>query len=271
LSTDAKTGGRRVRGEPRADAPGLPLITVITVTLDAARVLENAIHSVASQSYPNVEYVVVDGGSSDGTLDILRSHEDVVDLWVSEKDAGVYDAMNKGVRLSRGAWILFLGADDLLVDCLATVATHLSDPNTIVYGDVYWKGFHELYAGEFSPWRLLNQNICHQAIFYPRSVFDAYKFDPKYRLCADHFLNIQCLADPRFQLRHVPVLVALYSDAGMSTGGSDAAFARDVKALVREHMPGPVGAAFLARKWVVESLEALGAKRLIKRWLGIRH
>jgi len=267
----ALRGGRRLAGARRTGTPGQPLITVITVTLNARKDLENAIRSVATQSYPNVEYVVVDGGSTDGTIDVLRAHERDIDYWVSEEDRGVYDAMNKAVRLASGDWILFLGADDVLLDCLASIAERLRDPGTIYYGDVHWKGFDEVYAGRFSRWRLLNQNICQQAIFYPRSVFDAYAFDPKYRVCADHYLNIECLADARFRFQYVPVLVAVYSDEGLSTGAVDPAFARDVKALVARRFPLPIAAAFLARKGVVDALAALGAKRLLKRVMGIRH
>lgn len=90
----------------------LPLITVITVVLNGEKYLEETIQSVINQTYPNVEYIIVDGGSTDGTLDIIKKYEDKIDYWVSEKDNGIYDAMNKGLRVALGKWIGFLGSDD---------------------------------------------------------------------------------------------------------------------------------------------------------------
>ncbi|MDH5645697.1 MAG: glycosyltransferase, partial [Candidatus Heimdallarchaeota archaeon] len=89
-----------------------PLVTIITAVLNGVDTLERTILSVISQSYTNIEYIIIDGGSTDGTIDIIRKYEHAIDCWVSESDTGIYDAWNKGVRLSNGEWIAFLGADD---------------------------------------------------------------------------------------------------------------------------------------------------------------
>jgi len=94
----------------------LPLITVITVVLNGEKALEETIKSVISQTYPNVEYIIIDGGSTDGTLDIIKKYEDYIDYWVSEPDKGIYDAMNKGVDLTTGQWINFINAGDRFYD-----------------------------------------------------------------------------------------------------------------------------------------------------------
>lgn len=96
-----------------SDITELPLITVITVVLNGEKYLEQTIQSVINQTYPNVEYIIIDGGSTDGTLDIIKNYEDHIDYWVSEKDKGIYDAMNKGVRVALGSWIGFLGSGDI--------------------------------------------------------------------------------------------------------------------------------------------------------------
>jgi glycosyltransferase involved in cell wall biosynthesis len=90
----------------------LPLISIITVVYNGEKYLEETIQSVINQTYPNVEYIIIDGGSTDGTLDIIKKYEDYIDYWVSEKDRGVYDAMNKGLQLSLGEYITILNADD---------------------------------------------------------------------------------------------------------------------------------------------------------------
>lgn len=90
----------------------MPRITVITAVYNGERFLEQAIRSVLDQSFKDFEYIVIDGGSTDGTLDIIKRYEDRIERWISEPDSGIYDAWNKGVALARGEWIAFLGSDD---------------------------------------------------------------------------------------------------------------------------------------------------------------
>ena len=89
-----------------------PLITIITVAYNAVKDIENTILSVLNQTYPNIEYIIIDGGSTDGTLDIIKKYEDKISYWVSEPDKGIYDAMNKGIVKANGDYLFFLGADD---------------------------------------------------------------------------------------------------------------------------------------------------------------
>ncbi|WP_052812827.1 glycosyltransferase family 2 protein [Desulfonatronum thioautotrophicum] len=105
-------GGLRTQGLFKRSLPDKPLITVITVVLNGAKHLEETILSVLNQTYDNVEYIVIDGGSTDWSLDIIRKYENGIDYWVSEKDKGIYDAMNKGVTTSTGQFISTLNSDD---------------------------------------------------------------------------------------------------------------------------------------------------------------
>lgn len=104
-----------------------PLISVITVVFNGVTTIEDTIRSVIDQSYDNIEYIVIDGGSSDATLDILRKYDDKIDYWVSEKDAGIYDAMNKGIAVAKGDYIGMLNSDDFFADptVLEKIATYL--------------------------------------------------------------------------------------------------------------------------------------------------
>ena len=106
-------GGLRTQGYFKTSLEGKPLITVVTVVFNGEQFLEETILSVMNQTYENIEYIIIDGGSTDGTLNIIKKYENSIDYWVSEYDRGIYDAMNKGIALSQGDFIGFLNADDL--------------------------------------------------------------------------------------------------------------------------------------------------------------
>src|SRR5258707_957655 len=102
---------------PKAEAQGdLPKVTVVTVVLNAVDVLDRTVRSVVDQDYPDLEYVVVDGQSTDGTLTLLHDYRDRIHQFVSERDGGIYEAMNKGAALATGDWVLFMNAGDLFVE-----------------------------------------------------------------------------------------------------------------------------------------------------------
>ncbi|MDP1666443.1 MAG: glycosyltransferase family 2 protein [Methylobacter sp.] len=109
-------GGLRSQGIYKHSLPGKPLITVITVVFNGAETLRDTIESVMKQSYNNIEHIVIDGGSSDATVDILKQHDHIIDYWVSEKDGGIYDAMNKGISLCSGEYVGMLNSDDMFSD-----------------------------------------------------------------------------------------------------------------------------------------------------------
>src|SRR4051812_26350361 len=194
-----------------------PLLSIVTVVLNGAQTLERTLRSVFDQEFEDLEYVIIDGGSIDGSVDIIRKYESRIGYWRSEPDKGLYDAMNKAVRAARGRWILFLGADDELVARLADIAPLLTDPQTVYYGDAYMPRRQVFYDGPFNAYKIMFKNICQQAIFYPRSVFAKYSFETRYRLWADHALNIALYGDSRFRFAYVDRQISLYNDA---TGAS---------------------------------------------------
>jgi glycosyltransferase involved in cell wall biosynthesis len=212
---------------------------------------------VLGQPHPAIEHLVVDGASSDGTVELLRECADPRLRWVSEPDGGVYDAMNKGARLASGDYLLFLGADDRLACDLAVVGRRLMDPRCVYYGDAYWPTRHRLYDGRFGVAKFAIKNICQQAIFYPRAAFAKYAFDPRYRVQADWELNMRCFSDPEFRFEYFPVLVSTYNDLdGMSSRLRDVAMERDYTTLLWRHFP-----AYLA----VPLITAVFAARLARR------
>jgi len=110
---EAMKGGYRLRNQSPGWEAGKPVVSVITVVFNSAGLLERTLTSVLGQTYPNIEYIVIDGGSKDGTVDIIRKHEDRIAYWISEPDRGIYDAMNKGLAAATGDFLWFLNAGDL--------------------------------------------------------------------------------------------------------------------------------------------------------------
>ncbi len=107
-------GGLRNKGFLKESYKDRPLISIVTVVFNSERYLEETILSVINQSYDNIEYIIIDGGSSDGTLDIIKKYENKINYWLSEKDSGIYEAMNKGIDLVTGDWVNFVNSSDTL-------------------------------------------------------------------------------------------------------------------------------------------------------------
>lgn len=242
-----RAGGRRLQAEAGGSQPARPLISVITVTLNAAATLERTIRSVIEQSFDNIEYLIVDGGSTDATLEILSRYDARIDYWISEPDRGIYDAMNKAVGLARGQWLYFLGADDILLDCLSRVAPLLIDSRCLYYGDVYMPVRHRLYRGCFSRLKLAWTNICQQAIFYPRGAFQHDGFNLTYPLQADWEFNMRCQRAGTFRFSYIPILVAIFNDrSGRTAITADERFNADYPVLLQTNFAFPIALGLTA-------------------------
>jgi glycosyltransferase involved in cell wall biosynthesis len=158
--------------------------------------------------------------------------------WASEPDRGVYDAMNSAVRRARGAFVYFLGADDVLLPGFARALDALASERTVYYGDVVLSSSGARYAGPFDAAKLARTNICHQAIFYPRHVFDRRAFDLRFPRLADWAFNMACWSDPELSFHYLDIAIAAYNDAGgMSAAAMDWAFYDAYPELLRRHFP----------------------------------
>lgn len=200
-------------------------ISVITVCFQAAGDLKATAKSVLKQMEADFEYVIVDGGSTDGTEELVKHWADDRILFVSEKDNGIYDAMNKGVRLCHGEYVIFMNAGDVFAasNVLKQVEEKLFDCNAdILYGDYYdvidektqYVSYEKVKANSW--YFLMSKMICHQVIFARRSLLADHPFDLKYRYAADRKWLIQCVKD-KVKLVHVPVAIAIYDREGISS------------------------------------------------------
>jgi glycosyltransferase involved in cell wall biosynthesis len=253
-----------MRGKFQGESkPGNPLVSIITVVKDDEKHLERTIRSVVNQSYDNIEYIIIDGASTDGAVDIIRKYEDSIDYWVSEADNGIYDAMNKGVNFASGDWIYFLGCNDILLDNLSYIAINFKDSNTIYYGDVYYRKLHKIYDGRFNAYKLMLKNICHQSVFYPQKVFGKYSFDQRYKSLADYVLNVKCYGDKDLNFAYLPILVAVFND-DRKKHGIDSEFEKDRKQIIRANFSTQLFSLFCLRFTLVKLLEKVGIKKTLK-------
>jgi glycosyltransferase involved in cell wall biosynthesis len=193
------------------------------------------IESVLSQPEWLYELVVVDGGSTDETLEVIKKFAGRL-RFISEPDRGVYDAMNKGVRMSSGKYVFILGAGDRLREgVLERVAEVLPDGPSFIYGDAYLERHGVTMGGRMEREDFVRTNICQQAIFYERSVFDLLgEFDLKYNVYADWAFNMRCFADPRLDKLYLGFVVADFEGWGISDTQQDAHFVNDFPGLIRK-------------------------------------
>lgn len=196
-----------------------PRFSVVTAVFNGARHLEACLQSVANQVGVDVEQIVIDGGSTDGSLEILRRWSGHLAFWRSEPDAGIADAMNKGIAHATGDWILFVHADDYLAspDALARAVALLEDGIDVASFPVLFGQPGRL---EFTPPRpagwLTNFKLgmCHQGVMVRRSLFERLgAFDLRYRICMDYdFLLRAYRAGVPFRTFREPVLAVMTSD-----------------------------------------------------------
>jgi glycosyltransferase involved in cell wall biosynthesis len=207
------------------EAPG-PLVSVVIPSFNTAGKLETTLASVLAQRADLREVIVVDGGSTDGTLEFLARHASEIRS-ISEPDDGVYDAMNKGWRLARGRYLNFLGAGDRLrAGVIERLAPDFpSNTRTLLYGNAFLHDKQVVWDGEWTPEKFRTRNICHQAIFYGRGVFELLGgFEAQFKVLADYAFNIRCFGDRRIRKVFVDEVVADYEGGGLSSHARDEAF-----------------------------------------------
>ena len=171
-------------------------VTVVTAVLNDAGHIEQTILSVISQTDIEIEYIIVDGGSKDGTLELIGKYKDKISLFISEPDRGVYDAMNKGIKYSTGDFVYFINSGDILLNpsILSKIKLEeLKERNAIIYGNVV-VAYGNIEALEKprpffnSKMKFKGIGICHQSMFFPGELIRNEKYDLSYNIAADYDL-----------------------------------------------------------------------------------
>lgn len=205
-----------------------PKFTIITITYNAARWLERTVVSILSQSYPNIEYLIIDGGSKDGTVDIIKQYAPGIAYWISEPDKGLYDAMNKGLKQATGDYVWFINAGDTLQSAATVqriamkIGKRASLPD-VIYGetsivDAEGKplGMRRLKAPKQLTWKSFRMGmlVCHQSFIAKRTI--APEYDLQYRLSADYDWCIRCLKQAK-SIYNTKMILSNYLEEGLST------------------------------------------------------
>jgi len=200
-------------------------ITILTATFNCERTLEQTISSVINQDYPNIEYVIVDGLSTDNTINIIKKYSQYGIKWISESDTGLYDALNKGVDLSTGDYIQILGSDDSLFNSntISNMVANIEEDTDVLSATVIavdersCKSYicdnthaknKEKYSGGMIP---------HQGMMVRNSVLKKYKFDTRYKISADYKFFLQCYYNDNIKFKFINTPVAFYSNGGVSS------------------------------------------------------
>ena len=184
-------GGLRTKGVHKCSKESLPLISIITVVYNGSAYLEQTIRSVLNQSYSNIEYVIIDGGSTDATLEIIKKYDKEIDYWVSEPDKGIYDAMNKGLKLVTGELVGIINSDDWYeVNTVNNVVAIYQKDTTIglIHGLLrYWKD-DQVYGIVGHAKAFLTQDmISHPTCFVNRDIYNKYGgFNCVFKIAADY-------------------------------------------------------------------------------------
>lgn len=210
-----------------------PYFSIIIPTYYSGNILIDCLESIFQQTYTDFEVWIIDGCSNDHTIEIVKTFQKKYQQLniLSEIDAGIYDAMNKGIDLAKGEWLYFMGCDDKFYSTtiLSLVKNNIElSKCDVLYGNVYSKRLGEKYDGVFDKFKILNKNICHQSIFFKKSIFEKTgKFNLKYKAYADWNHNFSWLLSPNISNFYLDEIIAFYSDGGFSEVNGDPAFDRD--------------------------------------------
>ena len=216
-------GGKRFRGITAQSTPAYPLVTVVTATFNARPFIAECLESVWTQDYPNIEHIVLDGASRDGTIEVLREYDDRIAFWKSEPDKGIYDAWNKALAEARGEWICFLGADDEFLPGAVSAymalaakfpeAEYLSSQIRWVHPSGYVNPAH----GRPWTWREFARRMCvaHPGSMHRFSLFGRLGvYDTTYRSAADYELLLR--ARDTLRTAYLPATTVMMRAGGAS-------------------------------------------------------
>lgn len=193
-------------------------LTIITINFNNAKGLRRTIESVVNQTSKDYEFIVIDGGSTDGSVEVLKDYSDRISFWVSEPDKGIYNAMNKGIFLAKGEYCNFMNSGDIFYadDVLESVASY-DKKEDIVSGDIFYKGQGIWKNPDRLTMKLFYKHaLYHQACFIKSSLLKTNPYDETLKIASDWKWFVEQLVFGGASYAHIPVTVTLYEGGGIS-------------------------------------------------------
>lgn len=196
-------------------------ISVITISYNCKDAIEKTIRSVLGQNYDNTEYVIIDGNSTDGTTDVIEKYRDQIDYYVSEKDRGIYDAMNKGIAAATGDWVIFMNAGDFFAekDVLQKVSDLIDEDSVVVYGDIIIQCSGYYYIGKPNGVAQIARSmpVFHQSALVRLGYHKKHLFDTSFKSSGDYDFFYKCHFEDKCKFQYVPITIACFDNSeGMS-------------------------------------------------------
>ncbi len=220
------------------------MISVITVTYNSISTLQKTIESFINQDYSNKELIIIDGNSTDGTVDLIRQYSHAIKYWISEPDKGIPDALNKGIKAAKGNWLYFLSSDDVFYrnNVLTEVFQQDHQGLDMIYGNVILKSTGKVHDGEFNLKKITRKNICHQSQFFNKTYFEKLgNYNLKYQLLSDFDLTLRGFASDEIKIKYIDKIIAIFNDDGRTGNNLDNAFYADRKNIFinqfRQYLP----------------------------------
>lgn len=217
-------GGYRVLGEISKKDSALPVVSIITVVYNSEEFIERTILSVRSQTYPNIEHIILDGASKDRTLELIKKHENIIAFWKSERDSGIYDAMNKAQCLATGDYVMFLNSgDEFENDNVLSDAFRIANNADVYYGDtlITDDSGNPLHNRRLRPPSKLKWTdfrygmlVCHQSIIIKKELSQEY--NTNYKIAADIDWAIRSFRNAKVIL-NTNITISKFMEGGMSS------------------------------------------------------
>jgi len=194
-------------------------LSIITINYNNCEGLKKTITSVKEQTYSNYEHIIIDGASTDKSIEVIENNKASFNYWVSEKDTGIYNAMNKGIKQASGKYLQFLNSGDVFTSsqALSNFINHPDLEGDIIYGDYKFENGEKIYPDHLTPYYFMRTSLPHQSTFFKKEVFKKMGgYDETYRIVADRAFYLTCFLSEKFKFQHIEYPLTLFDLQGLS-------------------------------------------------------
>lgn len=249
-------GGLRTHRKVKTSSNNKPLITIVTIVYNDEQFIEQTIQSILTQTYDNIEYIVIDGNSTDKTLNIIKQYDSKIDYWISDKDKGIYDAMNRGIQLANGVMIGLINSGDYCAsDAIEYFAKAYDEKSDCFYTDIHIV-FDSMQMitkklSSFQCWK--GMPICHQSLFISTKTYKKVGlYDLSYALLADYDLFLKIFQSNQYTFKYVPEAI-IYAREGRSNNSAMIKMAKESLKVAWNKLPFPTFILFILN-WIWDLL-----------------